>query len=41
MAQCGLKIGEYAKGEWALKKALEDKPNDQHLQDLIKQYLSH
>lgn len=39
VAQCGLKIGEFAKGEWAVKKALEHKPDDQHLQELFKMYV--
>lgn len=39
MAQCGLKIGEYEKGRWALNKALDYKPNDNHLQELQAEYL--
>ena len=39
MAQAGLKIGEYEKGEWAIRTALENRPDDQHLSDLLKLYL--
>ena len=41
MAQSGLKIGEYQKGEWAINKALESCPDNSHLQELLKQYLDH
>ena len=40
IAQCGLKIGELAKGEWAIKKALEYKPKDENLLELLAQYIS-
>lgn len=39
VAQCGIHIGQYAQGEWAVKKALEYNPNARHLQDLLTQYL--
>ena len=41
MAQSAIRIGEYNKGEWAVKKALESKPNADHLLDLLKEYLTH
>lgn len=41
MAQCGLRIGEYAKGELAVKKALAYKPDAKHLLEILKQYLAH
>jgi glycosyltransferase involved in cell wall biosynthesis len=41
MAQSGIRIGEYSKGEWAVKKALEYKPEENHLLDLLKEYMTH
>jgi glycosyltransferase involved in cell wall biosynthesis len=41
IAQCGIHVGEYAKGEWAIKKALDNQPDTRHLQDLLIQYLNH